>query len=137
MKNIPSKEDILNWIEEHEELAEDYERHFGVSVDKTLEGSPYIEVLRYNYLDDDKKASIGEEMTIREACDLYWNVVIVLNKEGDEVARCYKCVDGTYELDGIDACDVVRLDEVVEEYEDGEMVFGVLAQLLDLDGNEL
>lgn len=137
MKNIPSKEDILNWIEEHEELAEDYERHFGVSVGKTLEGSPYIEVLKYNCLDDDKKASIGEEMTIKEACDLYWNVVIVLDKNGDEVARCYKCVDGTYEFGGIDANDEVRLDEVFEENEDGETVFGVLAQILDLNRNEL
>lgn len=113
MNKTPSKKRILEWIAESATLNKGFRERFGLSAEEAIGEDPYKEVLGYGILDERKKESIGETMTLREACDLMWNYVIVY--DGDEkAAQCFKSSYGTYEFDeneggiGLDA--LVRID---------------------------
>lgn len=106
---IPRKADILEWIAEHDTLAEDFERHFGVSVDRAIEDDPRIDVLRYRILDDGKRSTLGKTMTLKQACDFWWDSVKVKGKDGN-LHICFREVDGDYQFDGLAPDTLIELD---------------------------
>ena len=84
--------------------------------------------LLYECLTNDKYDSLGKEMTVREALDLWWNSIRIRTADG--ILCCYKRHDGSYELNERDILDKrILLDG--EWLEDGDGYPIVFATLLE------
>ena len=77
--------------------------------------------LPYEYMTDEKWDSLGETMTLKEACDLGWNSirVRVKGRKDDRTRCCYLCNDGYYELDGLTKELLITLDDGYDDDSDG------------------
>ena len=77
--------------------------------------------LPYEELTDEKWDSLGETMTLKEACDLGWNSirVRVRGRRDNRTRCCYLCNDGYYELDGLTKELMITLDDQYDDDADG------------------
>lgn len=79
--------------------------------------------LPYEYMTREKWNSLGQTMTLKEACDLGWNSVRVRTKGREDdysrVRLCYRCNDGDYELDELPKKLLITLDDEYDEDSDG------------------
>lgn len=73
--------------------------------------------LPYEYMTNEKWDSLGETMTLQEACDLGWNSIRVRTRGNTKC--CYRCDDGDYVLDGLTKETVIKLDDEYDDDGDG------------------
>jgi len=86
--------------------------------------------LPYEYMTAEKWTSLGDTMTLQEACDLGWNSirVRVKGKKDNRTRCCYLCNDGDYELDGLTKKLLITLDDEYDEDADGyPIVYATMA----------